>query len=137
MSFDLELTNAEIKELVGRGCSEDEQIGEISDGYHTFNELYAHRIELFISYLMLLDDGPLYNQIWRSRKHSDGSEWGGWFILGIFEEPGKQITYHLPVSMWDECNFVCKTLFQAPAFDGHTSADVLERLRNLRLGYKR
>ena len=46
------------------------------------------------------------------------------------EEKGEQMTYHLPMSKWDECNFA-NTLDKAPDFDGHTSQDVLERIKNL------
>ena len=109
--------------------------GSLSDGYHTFDELYEHRI---VNYMALCRQLSRYsaallrrtNPVWRTRIHSDGTEWPGWFILGIFTEPGKQITYHLPMSKWDECDFA-QRLNTAPKWDGHTSADVLERLKNL------
>ena len=68
--------------------------------------------------------------VWRSKNHSDGEPaFGGtWFVLGINKEKGKQITYHLPMSKWDETDFA-ETLEKAPEFDGHTSQDVLERLK--------
>lgn len=106
----------------------------ISDGYHTFGELYEHRIVLFIALCRIIKsefkiqyDGK---GIWRSKLHSDGSEWSGWFLLGISSIKGNQITYHLPISKWDETNFAV-TLEQAPEFDGHDSADVLKRLKSL------
>lgn len=103
----------------------------ISDGYHTFGELYSHRITLFIA-LCRYKEGQGWNGeatgVWRSKKHSDGSVWDGWFILGINKLPGEQITYHLPDKEWDNCSFA-ETLDQAPEFDGHTSSDVLERLK--------
>ena len=105
------------------------------DGYHTFGELYEHRIALFVrlcekmTYLIHPRDG---RSIWRSKKHSDGElAFGGtWFVLGINKEKGKQITYHLPIHRWDECDFA-EELERAPEWDGHTSADVLERLGKL------
>lgn len=104
------------------------------DGYHTFEELYEHRIELFITLCRLLAtqyklqvDGQ---GVWRSRVHSDGTSWDRWFVLGILTVPGQQITYHIPMSKWDETDFA-KTLDQAPEFDGHTPDDVLFRLKNL------
>lgn len=106
------------------------------DGYHTFEELYEHRIELFVALCSQLDWldtellGRNYYYIWRSQKHSDGTQLEGWFLLGIGREKGKQITYHLPMSKWDETDFA-ETLDQAPEFDGHTSDDVLFRLKNL------
>ncbi len=103
-------------------------IGETSDGYHTFNELYEHRIVLWIALCKELNRRDI--AVWRSRLHSDGSSFEGWFVLGVRGDVGKQITYHLPLHKWDECDFAC-TLETAPTFDGHTSADVLERIKKL------
>lgn len=103
----------------------------ISDGYHTFGELYEHRITLFIVLVRHYSTHPKQRgQIWRSAVHSDGSVWDGWFMLGIGKDKGFQITYHLPMSKWDECSFA-ETLEIAPEYDGHTSNDVLQRLKNL------
>lgn len=99
------------------------------DGYHTFDELYEHRITLYIAFCKQMESRT-YMQIWRSKLHSDGTSFDGWFILGIGKEIGKQITYHLPNDRWDEVSFA-KTLEKAPEFDGHTSADVLERIKKL------
>ena len=113
----------------------------VSDGYHSIAELYDHRIALFIALcrwlklsqrcpdlMLALEDAQI--AVWRSKTHSDGSVMEGWFPLGIGKVKGKQITYHLPLSRWDETNFA-ETLDCAPLFDGHTSADVLERLKGL------
>ncbi len=100
---------------------------EVSDGYHTFGELYEHRIQLY----MALCRKIAYDQhVWRSKLHSDGTSFDGWFVLGIRQVEGKQITYHLPESKWDECSFAT-TLDRAPAWDGHTAAEVLQRLKHL------
>lgn len=102
---------------------------KISDGYHTFGELYEHRIVLFIALCRTLD-GTLPYEIWRSENHSDGTTMDGWFVLGINKDAGKQMTYHLPMSKWEDTAFA-STLSKAPEFDNHTSGDVLERLSNL------
>lgn len=99
---------------------------EISDGYHTFDELYDHRITLYIALCRTLKNG----NVWRSEQHSDGSVMDGWFILGIWFEKGKQITYHIPLERWGETDFA-QTLLKAPEFDGHISEDVLERIKKL------
>lgn len=108
---------------------------EVSDGHHTFDELYDHRIRLFISlcktrqklgYALQRDSGS----VWRSKLHSDGSAFEGWFILGINKKASEQITYHLPDSYWKELDWA-ETLECAPEWDGHTSADVLTRLQFL------
>lgn len=103
---------------------------QISDGYHTFDELYEHRIALWIALCRVLQRTADTPYVWRSRLHSDGSEFKGWFVLGYRCVARKQITYHLPMSRWDECGFA-ETLDKAPDFDGHTSADVLKRLASL------
>lgn len=103
-------------------------VGEQSDGYHTFNELYDHRITLFLAFAAEVDARCTNGFVWRSKLHSDGSAFEGWFVMGIGAAPGEQITYHLPMSRWEEAGFAL-TLAQAWTFDGHTSADVLMRLR--------
>lgn len=109
--------------------------GKISDGYHTFDELYEHRCRLFLTLCKIYSeylDGLAYftraDKVWRSKLHSDGTAYGGWFLLGINSKQGEQITYHLPERFWEEASFAA-TLDRAPQFDGHTSADVLERLK--------
>lgn len=109
------------------------------DGYHTFNELYEHRMTLYITLCRWVlmyrgaTDGATAEAmplVWRSKLHSDGSEIKGWFVLGIGEKKGEQITYHLPVEYWNDTSFA-KTLTIAPEFDGHSSDDVIDRLKNL------
>ncbi len=123
---------AHINALIAEGCDTN----QISDGYHTFGELYEHRIILFIALCKRLNSlpgdymSPLHSEIWKSKKHSDGSEWDGWFIMGIGLEKNHQITYHLPSSKWNDCVFA-KELPNAPIFDGHTSVDVLARIAKL------
>lgn len=101
------------------------------DGFHTFNELYEHRIQIYIA---LCKQVSTHRMVWRSLKHSDGSSIPGWFLLGINIDPGSQITYHLPENLWhvvEQQISLINTLEKAPTFDGHTSDDVLERLRHL------
>ncbi len=101
---------------------------EVSDGYHTFGELYAHRIQLWITLCRLL--AAVKAPIWRSRRHADGTSFPGWFGLGYGKEAGSQISYHLPDLAWELCEFA-ETLEVAPLFDGHSSDDVLKRLADL------
>lgn len=107
-------------------------LSKVSDGYHTIAELYDHRITLFIAICRLADElFNTTNRTWRSKFHSDGNPaYEGWYIMGIGLKKGEQISYHIPLSRWDETNFAA-TLDKAPEWDGHTSADVLERLKTL------
>lgn len=116
--------------------------GKTSDGYHTFGELYDHRIGLWIMLCKYVkevydlgnpsEEKQSRGPVWRSKCHSDGTALNGWFLLGINETPGKQMTYHLPLTreMWKRTEFA-RTLELAPEFDGHTSADVLDRISKL------
>lgn len=125
------------------------EIMEASDGYHNFAELYEHRHTVFIQLCKVLNkedemqkslrafkDGFAFDpngwvrNVWRSKLHSDGSSYDGWFILGINKAIGEQITYHLPLSKWEATDFA-ETLEKAPEYDGHTPEDVLKRLVNL------
>lgn len=107
--------------------SEDK--GNISDGHHTFNELYRHRRELFLALCRAVKDT---RAVWRSKLHGEGDEqmFEGMFVVGINVEPGKQISYHFSLKYWDDVEFA-KIYERAPKWDGHTPDDVLERLRKL------
>lgn len=100
-------------------------VGEISDGYHSYNDLYNQRRVLFAT---LCNTYPELS--WKSYKHSDGEYCfrGGWFIVGI-ETPEGQYTYHYENEFWNL--FKCKELEVGIDWDGHTSEDVT-RLLSLR-----
>lgn len=104
---------------------ENKLANNISDGFHTIEELYEHRFALYIALCNQLKSGA-----WRSKTHSDGSSFEGWFLMGINKEKGKQISYHLPDVLWNQTNFA-ETLDKAPDWDGHTSKDVLKRLAEI------
>lgn len=97
--------------------------GDVSDGYHTFNELYNHRHHLFMA---LMKAYPHLS--WRAICHADGSRYDGWVICGMHLPTG-DISYHLPAALWPKLNGsnITSTI-RAPEWDGHTSADVLNRL---------
>lgn len=99
------------------------EVGEVSDGYHTFNELYDHRCHLMVA---LMFSNPKIS--WRADKNDDGTKWAGWFTAGI-NLPTGAVTYHLPESMWGMLdNIDIKTFDVGPKWDGHTSVDVIKRL---------
>jgi len=108
---------------------DEKDTGSISDGYHTFDELYEHRHMLFINLLMLLETRGFANTF-RSKFHSDGTHFDGWFIAE-FVWNGEQITYHLPMRLWkvmDDAGVDIPVQEKAPPFDGHSSNDVIDRL---------
>ncbi len=109
--------------------------GSTSDGHHTFDELYEHRHVLFMKLCEVCYRERM--PVWRSRYHSDGSGFCGWFILGIGTARGAQITYHLPDRLWVQVESFTHERERAPEWDGHTAADVLERIRKLTIDFDR
>jgi hypothetical protein len=103
--------------------------GEISDGHHTFNELYTFR---------KVYNAALFNEwaaqgkhgVHKSLRHSDGEECfgGGWFIVSA-ELPAGQISNHYELADWDL--FKVPERSTAAEFDGHTPQDVIARLTAL------
>lgn len=93
-------------------------VGEISDGYHTFNELYEHRRVLFSVVCRQFID-----RSWRSRLHHDGTMFEDYFIVGV-DTPEGAFTYHYHLDHWG-CFAGVKELEKAPVWDGHTSDDIV------------
>ena len=96
----------------------------ISDGYHTFKELYHHRAILTAVVCHNYKD-----RCWKSLKHSDGTMYPGMFIVGI-NTPEGPATYHY------DCDpywfmFDVKELPKAPEWDGHTPDDAIKRIESL------
>lgn len=90
--------------------------GLISDGYHTFNELYYHRMVLFSVICNTYKE-----QAWKSWKHHDDTMYDDYFIVGLQTQEG-QYTYHYHKDEWDM--FKVKELDKAPEYDGHKPSDI-------------
>lgn len=108
-------------------AKEVQEAGQFGDGYHTFEELYQHRVRLFTCLMHAHK-----NRAWWSHKHSDGSQWDGWIIAGI-QTPQGMVSYHLPVT---EIPYLPEgiELQEGRLWDGHTAEDVLNRLPSLNFG---
>lgn len=108
----------------------EEIISFASDGFYKFDQLYD---------LRMVYNAALFNEwakcgkysVHKSMCHYNGEECfgGGWFIV-IANLPTGQISNHYKLENWD--------LFQIPSFnkaqcefDGHTSKDVIKRLKAL------
>ena len=115
-----------LKDMIKLGYFNEESIGDISDGFHTYNELYYQRVVLFATIVNLK---PEY--AWKSFRHSDGrycfDSNGEWFIVGITTPEGNY-TYHYEKKYWNL--FDCMIEECAPEWDGHTDKDV-KRLLSL------
>lgn len=93
---------------------------DVSDGFHTFRELYEHRYALFLA-LCAMVKAPAF----KSRLNKDGSAWDGWFVAWIETKFG-MISYHLPDRFWD--SFVAIEKPTCDTYDGHTADDAVKRL---------
>jgi hypothetical protein len=102
---------------------EQEDMGEVSGGYHTFNELYYYRMLYNAAFFNLLPKECVH----KSKRHHTGEECfgGGWFIV-MASLPTGQVSNHYELKDWE--------LFKVPEkefadeWDGHTSQEAAERL---------
>ena len=104
-----------IRSIIQRAPAVD--VEKMSDGYHTFADLYEQRLILSAA---LAKNNP---HAWKSKRHEDGSVpfGGGWFIMGFDTDEGCY-TYHYELKDWDL--FQCEELDKGKPWDGHTSKDV-------------
>lgn len=104
--------------------------GQVSDGYHTFNELYAHRNALSI---LVFTSGHVVNAF-KAKKHHDGTSFDNYFLMsGLVKNSDgvmKQVSYHVPSKFWE---YVKLPEYEVSPveFDGHSSNDVLELFYSL------
>lgn len=95
------------------------------------DELYSFR---FVYNALLFNNWHKHNEVevYKSRRHHDGTLpfQGEFFIVVAILPSGKQISNHYPSKYWD--------YFKIPSypkvkdkFDGHTSKDVLDRLKEM------
>ena len=98
------------------------EIDDLSDGFHTFRQLYYQRMMLFA---VIVKQNK--NKAWKSLRHEDGELCfgGGWFIVGI-DTPEGSYTYHYENKYFDL--FDCEILDYGKHWDGHTEKDVTRLL---------
>lgn len=98
------------------------EIDDLSDGFHTFRQLYYQRMMLFATIVKQNRD-----RAWKSLRHEDGELCfgGGWFIVGI-DTPEGSYTYHYENKYFDL--FDCEILDYGKHWDGHTEKDVTRLL---------
>lgn len=97
-------------------------IDDLSDGFHTFRQLYYQRMMLFATIVRQNRE-----KAWKSLRHEDGELCfgGGWFIVGI-DTPEGSYTYHYEDNYWSL--FDCAELERGKHWDGHTEKDVTRLL---------
>lgn len=112
-------------------------VENLSDGCHTYNELYEHRCRLFMAVCAkcaeLKFEGYKLYDIYKVRK-LDNEEWFLLVLIDLRANKHKQMSYHLPAKYYEECGYFSDLIEKTEwgkMYDGHTSEDVLERLKNL------
>jgi len=98
----------------------NESPGSLSDGSHSFDELYYHRMILFSVVCNVFRD-----RAWKSKKHHDGTMYDDFFIVGVTTDEG-DYSYHYHLDHWDK--FDVMELEFAPEWDGHQPSDVTRLL---------
>lgn len=95
-----------------------DDIGDLSDGFHTFNDLYYQRCVLFSQVVADHKD-----RAWKTRFHEDGEPCfgGGWFLVTV-DTPEGAYGYHYEDKYWDY--FDCEEIPRAKHWDGYTDKDV-------------
>lgn len=141
----------EIQKLITEAAARGENVGQLTDTYHSFDEYFNFRMIynalLFNEWAKNYDpklsgldhDGeftnyakvrPHYN-VHKSWNHHDGEPCfgGGWFIVSA-KLPTGLISNHYEAKHWDLFKIpeVEKALFE---YDGHTAQDVFDRLLNI------
>ena len=107
-----------VNKIIEQMKTKDISRKQVSDGWHTFDELYYHRMILFS---IILNQNK--NISWKALKHHDGTMFDDdSFICGI-ETPEGQYTYHYKLKYWDM--FDVKDLDLAPKYDGHKPEDIV------------
>lgn len=101
--------------------------GSISDGFHTFAEMYEARMLLHAyAARYWLDQG---HPVVKSLKHADGEYCfgpnSGWFIVTA-QLPTGQVSNHYPTDHWDL--FQVPEVELPPEWDGHDTAAAAARM---------
>lgn len=104
-----------------------EERGKVSDGSHTFDELYEMRLALTVALFHTIAINHTVTKSWR---HSDGELCfgGGWFIVQA-ELPTGQVSFHYEAKHFNK--FKIYEAEKAGDWDGHTTEDVITRLLNV------
>ncbi len=106
-------------------------VKDISDGHHTFGELYKNRLILFCT---LCNCNPDIS--WKSKKHFNEETdpmFQGDFIAGI-NTPEGIATYHIKLEFWDL--FQIPEIERAPKYDNYDNETVLKRIYSLSKKYQ-
>lgn len=109
------------------------KMSEVSDGYHTFAELYRYRMLLQAAwfnqlYALYQDHDTAIGPPVKSWRHADGELCFGkenYFVV-VAQLPTGQISNHYKGEYWDL--FKILEVPTAPVWDGHTPQEAADRI---------
>ena len=108
----------------------------VSDGYHTFGELYEYRLVYnalwFNSLSKHFNKNGVVNpyNVHKSERHNGGEKCfgGGWFIV-MAQLPTGQVSNHYEMKYWNYFDIPIQQ--RADRWDGHTPQEALERMKGV------
>jgi hypothetical protein len=102
-----------------------DDVGSVSDGFHTFDELYRYRM-LYHAWACRAWTEAGYPVV-KSHRHSNGELCfgGGWFIVTA-QLPTGQVSNHYEDRYWEL--FTVPSTRLAPGWDGHTPTTAADRI---------
>lgn len=99
--------------------------GNMSDGYHTFDELYEHRCLLYLTWLVEEKKYGGQRAVFYKLDH-----FPGWDLVAT-HIGGQQVSYHLPLKYRDiVMHYFTPRADLESVWDGHSSSDVVKRLES-------
>jgi hypothetical protein len=124
-----DINETNINSLIQENASQFD-VEQISDGYHTFQELYEFR-KIYNAALFNMAFRSARWDVHKSKKHFDGTPcFGGKYFIVVAMLPGGQISNHYPLEDWNLFKITETEKAKFP-FDGHSSQDVIERLKKI------
>lgn len=117
---DFVFTPLQVNQIILKMKEHGHSTKTISDKWHTFEDLYTHRM-----ILSLLVAWSFPQNSSKSLKHADGTMFDNSFIL-VFDTPAGTYSYHYDLEYWDM--FTVKETPNAPEYDGHKPEDIYRLL---------
>ena len=100
-------------------------VGTITDGYHSFDDLYEHRNLLFLNLIVHMD----YREE-ATAYYTEDPNMPGWILVVLETEKLGQISYHMQDGYDQFLKHIPKIPWNELNWDSRSSLEVSLRLRN-------
>lgn len=113
--------------------------GKVSDGYHTFDELYEFRMLYNAMFANLLAEGLAHGltdpkiEVYKSKRYYNGVFCGNglWFVVVIKIIGGKEVIDHYPIKNWDLFKIPDREMADGYEDPSYTNSETLLRMKGL------